>query len=212
MGEDMTYSNWKRRGGVVFFLGCVLMFVFFWLATNAYIASQYVDRKLYEYSDLNLYLDPVVLQDLKLASDIKEEAKGLEFMVWTHERAQLSRQLIEMLKHRINLSPTNGTLWSQMSYLQRDAGVSLAERAWSIERSARLLKWNFEERGKMSHYCIAEYLEFQRVSPELCSSLITNLPAKWSDAVRAKKANVQLADLRFAMKLEQVKQGRGSEQ
>ena len=130
-------------------LSYILALLMFYLAVTAFIASMYIDKEIYNHTAPNLYLDSDVLKDRQRASVIERESKGLEFMVWSHERSKLSQALIENLKARINFSPTNGRLWAQLVYLQRDAGVNLTERAWSIERAMRLSRWNFLMRSEL---------------------------------------------------------------
>ncbi|MFT4634929.1 MAG: hypothetical protein ACI9OI_000718 [Chitinophagales bacterium] len=213
MGVNKVFKKWVKTGKVLKkIFGCALIVISFLLSANALIASNYIDLDEYRYSGVNAYIAPYISKDVRLASIIERESKGLEFMVWSHERLELSRNLSEMLHKRINFSPFNGNLWSQLSYLQRDAGVSISERAWTIERASRLLRWNFNQRSKISRYCITEYAQFELVSPELCSSLISNLPKHWSDVQKSINANVRLQDLESVILLEQAKRNNGVDQ
>ena len=213
MGVNKASKKWGKTGKVRKNLfGYALIVISFLLAVNALIASNYIDLDEYRYSGANAYIARYISKDVRLASIIERESKGLEFMVWSHERLELSRDLNEMLHLRINFSPFNGNLWSQLSYLQRDAGISISERAWTIERASRLLRWNFNQRSKISHYCIAEYAQFEPVSPELCTSLISNLPKHWNDVERSTNANVRLRDLESVILLEQAKRNNGVDQ
>lgn len=194
------------------FLGGALIVISFWLSTNAFIASQYVDRVENRYSKTNLYLSSRASKQATLAASINRQSKGLEYMVWRHERRNLSVRLSEILQQRINLDPFNGELWMQLNYFNKEAGVRYSDRAWAIERAAKLLKWNFDKRSLISHYCIIEYDDFHKVSPGLCASLISNLPKDWPDHQKAKKANVRLSDLQAALTLAQLKSVSGDKE
>lgn len=184
--------------------GYALMMSFFWLAINAFIASHVVDSDISEYSHSNLYVSSNATRNAFLATSIEIKSKDLEFMVWNQERRKLSQELSESLRQRINLDPFNGALWLHLSYLQKDAGVSRADRAWTIERASKLLRWNFNQRSELSYHCISEYHEFRKVSADLCSSIILNLPSSWPDAQKANRANVKLSELHVVLALEQA--------
>jgi len=191
-------------------LGCILLIVFVYLSVNAFIAARYIDNHHLGYSSANVYLSQGGSYDASLASTINSESKSLEFMVWPQERRALSQALSQMVQQRIALDPFNGDLWLQLSYLQKDAGVNMNERAWTIERAARLLKWNINQRPKIGHYCVSEYTLFQQVIPALCSSLISNLPAFWTDSQKAAQLDVQLNDLKAVFELENAKRLNGA--
>ena len=129
-------------------------------------------------------------------------------MVWEQERGDLSHDLSQLLWQRINLDPYYGANWLQLMYLQKDAGASLSERAWTLERAATLLKRNIEDRLSISHYCVAEYVDFIKLIPDICSSLILNLPSQWSDHHTADRTKVPLDVLRSVLALEHARVGR----
>jgi len=196
MSRNTRYVKRTNQNTKITLLGCTLITISIYLATNAFLASKYVDNDKTGNLTANFYLSTAGLLDARLAATINRESKGLEFMVWRHERRELSLELSKLLQQRINATPLNGNLWSQLSYVQKDAGAELSDRAWVIERTSRMLGWNFYERSKISHYCITEYDRLNEIGPDLCSSLISNLPSAWPDSFVARHANVDINDLR----------------
>ena len=198
-------SRDEISGDRITLLGYGLMLVFFGLASHAFTASEHVDQDNRKDLRGNLYLSSRVAKSADLASIIEIQSTDLEFMVWDHERRKLSRRLIELLRQRINIDPFDGGLWMQLMHLQADAGLSTTDRAWAIQRASKLLRWNVNERSELSYYCISEYVDFTSVAADLCSSIISNLPKKWSDPVQAAKAQVSLSDLKIVLSLEREK-------
>lgn len=186
-----------------FAISCALISTLFWLATNAFVASQCIDSELIGCSSANLYVSSLVLEDEKLNIEIENRSKAFEFMVWEQERRNLSRELSDLVRQRINLDPFNGTLWVQLAFLQKESGASHDERAWTIERAAKLTNWNLDERSKISRYCIDEYTEFQHVGSRLCSSMIAQLPSHWSVQLTAHKMNLSISKLKAVLQAEQ---------
>lgn len=184
-------------------ISCALIPILFWLATNAFVASQCIDSEPIGCSMVNLYVSEPVIEDEKLNIEIDNRSKALEFMVWEHERGNLSRELRGLVRQRINLDPFNRALWLQLAYLQKETGITSDNRAWTLERAAKLSNWNLEERSKISRYCIDEYTEFRHVSARLCSSLIAKLPSRWSDQFKAQKMNVSLSKFQAVLQAEE---------
>ncbi len=183
-------------------LSGVVMVVFSLLAINALIASRKVDGELDQYSKANMYLASQSINDARLAKLIEFESKGLEFMVWDSERRQLSQELSGMLQQRININPFNRQLWVRLSYLQPDSGVDITERAWTIDRALRLNGWDYFSRSHISHHCVVDNDQFRQLSEELCSSLILNLPEKWSERQRAQHVGVSIDVLKNVVQQE----------
>lgn len=188
-------------------LGWTLISISTFLALNAFFASRVVDKDSRVLLGPNFYISSKELRNQRLMSLFESQARGLEFMVWERERRDLSRELSHLLWKRINLDPYYGANWLQLIYLQKEAGASRLERAWTLERAASLLKWNIENRALISHYCIAEYADFIKLIPDTCSSLILNLPSQWPDPHKADRTNVRLAVLRSVLTLERKRLG-----
>jgi len=182
------------------------------LAINAFNASSQVDDEPDLHAKANLYLASQSIRDARLAKLIGVESKGLEFMVWDSERYQLSQELSAMLQQRINIDPFNGELWVRLSYLQPDSGVDIAERAWTIDRAARLNGWNYFSRSHISHHCVVDNDQFRQLSEKLCSSLILNLPKKWSERQRAQHVGVNIDLLKNVVQRELDRQYEGGRQ
>jgi hypothetical protein len=188
-------------------LGWTLISISTVLALNAFFASRVVDTNSRELLGPNFYISSKELRNQRLMSLFGSQVRGLEFMVWERERSDLSRELSQLLWQRINLDPYYGSNWLQLIYLQKEAGASSLERAWTLERAASLLKWNIQDRVLISHYCIAEYADFIKLIPDTCSSLILNLPSQWPDQHKADRTNVRLAVLRSVLALERTRLG-----
>ena len=176
-------------------LGYALIVCSLWLVFNAVIAAQLIDRPDFSYSNANIYLSPVVSKGANLNALFEREAKRRELSFWNQDRLKLAKELSKILRQRINLTPFDGELWLQLSYLEKEAGVNINDRAWTLGRAAKLLKWNDDQRSKITYHCIVDYEGFRLKSAKLCSSLITNLPAKWTDGTKAQKVGVKLDDL-----------------
>ncbi len=189
--------------------GYALTALFFWLAWNAYIAAQYIDTDG-EILGESIYLSSGELRDSELANSIDRDVKRMEYLFWSQELRNLNRGLSTHLRQRINHNPFNGQLWVQLSYLQKDNGVSLADRAWTIARAARVSNWNFDQRSEISHHCIVDYSEFLALNPDLCSTMLNNLPPNWPEHAIAGKSNVKIADLRAVLELERVRRKQGT--
>ena len=200
MGKNKAFT---RRKYILFGGGSMLGF--FWLSFHAYSASQFVDGDVTQYLGSNIYLSSDIAESHSLAASIEIESKGLEFMVWDRERQELNLKLSKLLQRRINLTPFNGPLWGQLASLQKQSGESDGDRAWVLQRASTLLRWNFNHRTELSHYCIVGYYEFQTVSADLCSSLLLNLPANFPLERIARVANVKPNDLRAVLALEEAK-------
>jgi hypothetical protein len=188
-------------------IGWALISISIILAFNAFFASRVVDTVGRESLGANFYISSKELHSQRLMSRLERESKGLEFMVWEQERGDLSRDLSQLLWQRINLDPYHGADWLQLTYLQKDAGASISERAWTLERAATLLRWNFEDRASVSHYCFTEYADFIKLIPDTCSSLILSLPPQWPDQHAAQRTNVRLNVLRSVLALERTRVG-----
>lgn len=169
-----------------------------------YEAQRSVDNYL-----VSLYLGTGAIDDEILAAKINKQSKRLPLMFWGQDRRFLSRQLSRDIQSRININPLNREPWLQLSYLQKDAGTSITERMWVIDRAANLVAWNFDRRTELSHHCIVDYHEFWRINPTLCTSVLDNLPKIWAMHTKAKKANVTLARLKNVLaQHEQLKRER----
>ncbi len=188
-------------------IGWTLISISTVLAVNAFFASRAVDIDSRELLGPNFYISSKELRNQRLMSLFESQARGLEFMVWERERRDLSHELSQLLWQRINLDPYYGANWLQLIFLQKEAGASSVERAWTLDRAATLLKWNIEDRLDISHYCIAEYADFIKLIADTCSSLILNLPPQWSDQRKADRTNVRLAVLRSVLALERTRLG-----
>jgi hypothetical protein len=189
-------------------LGLAFVVIFFFLAFSAFVASRVVDSDSRAEAGKNLYLSSNQSINRRLGHLLKSQSKGLEYMVWEQERGELSRSLSKILWQRINLQPLNGSNWLQLSSLQKDAGVSISDRAWTLERASTLLRWNINDTTRISHYCIAEHADFTKFIADLCSSLIAKLPSAWSDSYMAARVEVPLSVLQSVLALERAKLSR----
>jgi hypothetical protein len=190
--------------GVRLALGCSLSIIL-WLANNALISSKCIDDSRMGCVNKSFYTSPAAIHDRRLDALIQQKSKTLELIVWGSDRRILSHEISDLLHQRINFNPLNGKLWLQLTYFQKDAGISIADRAWVIARARKLTKWNLFSRSQLSHYCIVEYEKFQSVSPRLCSDLIANLPESWSNHTKAFHAQVNHDEFLAVLKLEKNK-------
>jgi hypothetical protein len=188
-------------------IGWSLILISVALAFNAFLASRAIDADSQELLGSNFYISSKELRNRRLISQLESQSRGLEFMVWEQERSDLSKDLSELLWQRINLDPYHGANWVRLIYLQKEAGASIGERAWTLERAATLLKWNIEDRMRISYYCFSEYSDFITLIPDICSPLILNLPSQWSEKNAAERIKVPLEVLRSVLAREHTRAG-----
>lgn len=96
---------------------------------------------------------------IRLSMENQRLQSQFEFMVFEKERKQTYRELLDVLKKQINLSPFDSSLWRQLNYwqlatLSNESDLSINDKQWILSVAMRFIAWNEKERPLLLKQCV----------------------------------------------------------
>lgn len=185
----------------IFLTGPVIAFGLAYFSLQAWQATGWFETRWFE---ANLYQDNLVPRLAKLESRTQEMRERLEYMVFTKERNQTLRVLLDSLREQINLRPWSPELWLDYSISSAELNLPASERDWSFMTAVKLQRWNQYQRLWLTSRCVSQQVDITSQWRSICTEVLQHFPPQFSHVDWLKRVHVTPAELQRLFDLYQI--------
>jgi len=138
------------------------------------------------------------LREIKIQA--REQDRILDFMVWEVDREKLLDQAIGLSHRQVNTQPFNVNAWLRLLTLQYERSPESSEVSRIMRGIYKLDGWREDTRVHLSRYCVPFIFNDGIQVPEICGTIVANLPSQDNKSLLASRIGVSLEDLEVILK------------